>query len=392
MRTLPLGRRESQSLELKGREILRHPADLGREVVAMLNGVGRGEIWVGLAEHEGQAASVEPIDGINAACQALHDHLVDTIEPTPLPGEVVIEPYDTGDGGAIIHIAVRPQASRRPFAQLRGNARHYLIRVGARLRVMTREEITQEFRRPGTGEHLAQQVIEKVTKEREKQQSRGHRGLWLRLQPVREVSLDLHTPEMKALLHEPTRSGNRPMGWNFTDRYQQPKRRQGRLVLGGGDAPARTEIREDGGLLFATAIDRLHWKGEENELWPYPLLEFPTSLFRLAATLYRRGSERPLSPDLPVVADLALLGIAGWKLRPGTPETTGFLFADPVTCQEGDDFLLTEPMVFSVEEIMETPDRCAFRLVRRLYEAFGLSEDAIPREYDREAGRLLLSS
>jgi hypothetical protein len=49
-------------------------------------------------------------------------------------------------------------------------------------------------------------------------------------------------------------------------------------------------------------------------------------------------------------------------------------------------------MVFSSQEVIDRPDRCAFRVVRRLYEAFGLSEDAIPHEYDREAGRLLFPS
>jgi len=180
------------------------------------------------------------------------------------------------------------------------------------------------------------------------------------------------------------------MGWNFTDRYVEPKRRQGRLVLGGGDGPVWTEIHEDGGLLFATPIDRLHWKGREDELWPYPLLELPTSLFRLAATLYRRGEdETSFRRDLPVVADLALLGLAGWTLRPGTPESIGFRLAEPVPCQEGDDFLLTEPMTFPVDEVIEAPDRCAFRLLRRLYEAFGLDEEAIPHEYDRKSGRLV---
>jgi hypothetical protein len=388
-----LGRRESQSLEFKGREILQHPADLGREVVAMLNGVGHGDIWVGLGEHEGQAAVVESIDRIDAACQALHDHLVDTIEPTPLPGEVVIERHDIDDGGAIIHLAIRPQSERRPFAQLRGNARHYLLRVGARLRAMTREEIAREFRGQSAEEDLAQQVADVLIQERERQQTKDYHGLWLRLQPVGEVSLDLHAPVMTELLREPTRSGNRPMGWNFIDRYQEPKRRQGRLVLGGGDAPVWTEIHEDGGLLFATPIARLHWKGGANELWPYPLLEFPTSVFRLAATLYSHGSDdTSLHPNLPVVADLALLGLTGWTLRPGSPETTQFLFAEPVTCQEGDHFLLTKPMVFSSQEVIDRPDRCAFRVVRRLYEAFGLSEDAIPHEYDREAGRLLFPS
>lgn len=36
------------------------------------------------------------------------------------------------------------------------------------------------------------------------------------------------------------------------------------------------------------------------------------------------------------------------------------------------------------------PDRCGFRLVRRVYRAFGLRESDIPSEFDRRVGRLIL--
>jgi hypothetical protein len=51
---------------------------------------------------------------------------------------------------------------------------------------------------------------------------------------------------------------------------------------------------------------------------------------------------------------------------------------------------LDTPLVFKAEEIEAEPDRCGCRLVERVYEGFGLGRDAIPREFDQEAGRLLL--
>jgi len=42
-----------------------------------------------------------------------------------------------------------------------------------------------------------------------------------------------------------------------------------------------------------------------------------------------------------------------------------------------------------LSEVLE-PDRCAFRLIRRVYEGFGHREDAIPAEFDRASGQLLL--
>jgi hypothetical protein len=55
------------------------------------------------------------------------------------------------------------------------------------------------------------------------------------------------------------------------------------------------------------------------------------------------------------------------------------------------NFRLEDPLRFTYEEIRRTPDRCAFRLVRLLYEAFGFPEGAVPPEYDRRSGRLVLS-
>lgn len=44
----------------------------------------------------------------------------------------------------------------------------------------------------------------------------------------------------------------------------------------------------------------------------------------------------------------------------------------------------------SYEEIRQAPDRCAFKLVRFVYEAFGFPDEAVSPEYDRKAGRLAL--
>jgi hypothetical protein len=67
-----------------------------------------------------------------------------------------------------------------------------------------------------------------------------------------------------------------------------------------------------------------------------------------------------------------------WGAKPAKEYTTG------------DDLAWEDPLVFSLQEVIEEPDRCGFRLVRRVYEAFGFYEDAIPKEFDRKTGRLVL--
>lgn len=52
--------------------------------------------------------------------------------------------------------------------------------------------------------------------------------------------------------------------------------------------------------------------------------------------------------------------------------------------------LIWEPLVIPFGEIDEAPDHCGFRLVRRVYQAFGWRESAMPRQFDRETGRLIL--
>jgi hypothetical protein len=91
-----------------------------------------------------------------------------------------------------------------------------------------------------------------------------------------------------------------------------------------------------------------------------------------------------------VVADLALFEARGSKLRPGAPGPF-WSTNDAAVFDDASDLLSDHPLLFTAGEVIENPDRCAFRLVRRVYEAFGLRQDAIlPGVYDPAAGRLIL--
>lgn len=46
--------------------------------------------------------------------------------------------------------------------------------------------------------------------------------------------------------------------------------------------------------------------------------------------------------------------------------------------------------MFEWQQIVDEPDRCAYRLIRRIHEAFGYDDEQIPREFDPETGRLSL--
>lgn len=384
-----LGRREDQRLELKSKGALEEPSKIAREVVAMLNSDG-GEVWIGVEEEDGVAAAIDPVSEPDRARDRLRDYLVDALDPSPTADEVSIDLVPAGTGSALLVVKARPAdegSGRTPYAFRKAGGWHFVRRVGARNHPMSRQEI---FGRPRetTGEALLDGARRELERTRREFRDSGQSGLWLALQPARTLDIDPEDPLFDRITLDPSVTGNRPSGWHFARSSQNPKITKDGIEWGLWSELHRgyvswTKVSESGGLRFWTALERLHRKGENREIWPLVLLEYPISAFRIARVLY----DGRLEPGDPVAADLALFGVAGWGLREGTP---GDFFAanDLVRIEEPD--LIWEPDSFTFHEIQESPDRCGFRLVRRVYHAFGWREEDMPRQYDRETGRLIL--
>lgn len=392
-----LGKREDQRLEFKSSDTLNDPITIAREVVGMLNADG-GEVWIGVEEKDGVAAAVKGIPDPERAKQRLLDFLLDTLDPSPSPEEVAIETMPPDTEPALLVVKVKPRtkgSERAPYAFRKRGGWHFVRRVGARNHPMTRQEVFGPTLTKGNDEEV-ERAKEKLVKARET--VRREPGLWLGLQPARKLDLQLQERyrQVEQIVLDPAATGNREAGWHFARSASQPKLTKDGIEWGRhgefwNSTRARMEVGEDyrvrvaddGTMLFRVALHRLHHKGDENEIWPLVLLEFPISAFRIAHVFYQGY----LAPDDQVAADLALLGIGGWGLRGGTPgDFPGS--KRPVPEEESD--LIWEPLVFSFQEIDETPDRCGFRLVRRVYQAFGFRETDMPRQYDQEAGKLIL--
>lgn len=391
---IPLGERESQRLEFKSAEALKQPEKIAREVVGMLNAEG-GEVWVGLREEDGRAVEIEPIESAESRKERLLDHLVDVLVPSPISGELEIEvvalPEATPQEGRLLVVHCRPQEGRRPYAWIdRGWS--FVVRVDARLRPMEREEVRRHFvAAPSAGgdeEKGIERAQAQIVSERDELRAQQESLLWLAVEPARPLGLGISPQLVKELLEDPAETGNRRSGWNFLRSRKPPSWSGERVVWGGESAEYRLhgEIRLSGGARFELSLAALEWKGEP--LWPLSLLEYPISGLRLLSELYRRvdGKSAP-----PFVVDLALFAVGDRTLHPGSPRQP--FYGMPHRGQglaRGDDAIADHPLVFTADEILNEPDRCGFRLVRRIYRAFGLDEDAIPREYDRERGRLIL--
>jgi hypothetical protein len=252
---------------------------------------------------------------------------------------------------------------------------------------MSRQEIFGQ--RAGKGkDSTVEQAIRRLVKARDLCRDSGESRLWLGLQPARSISLDPQEDRFRQLALDPAITGNRRAGWQFAQASHPPKLRKDRIEWGLwsdllGKYVSRAEVRKRGELWFWTALERLYRKGEEREIWPLVLLEYPISAFRISRVIY----QGLLDPEDRVAADLALFGTGGWGLREGTPGD--FFLGNDLTRSEEPD-LIWEPEVFTFKEINEAPDRCGFRLVRRVYQAFGWREEDMPRQFDRETGKLIL--
>jgi hypothetical protein len=362
--------------------MLEKPEIVARAVVARLNDQG-GQLHVPLG-NKAQA----PLES-----KRLREYLVDTIEPTLLDDEVRIE-----SGPDDLRIMTAPHPERKPYAHLWEGGRFFVVQDGERARPMTREEVLSA----PPGEDVVRRLTDQQRRSQKRPRPEG--GLfWMRIEPPEALALDLNRLLETDLLIDPTATRNRRVGFNFTAAY----------VLGGleprvvRDEEGRHAIRlgrEDhfeltldarGGCWLTAPLEsfsaaRATPPELDRLLWPLDLLELPVSVFRLLDVIYSQGDlwQSAVPPSTMLWTHMALYGLQGWHLRPGSPNQWGYRPPAAVRFEEM-DFILEQPLVFRLAELRE-PDNCGYRLVSRVYEAFGFPESAIPGEFNRKLGRLAL--
>jgi Putative DNA-binding domain len=388
---LPLGRKEDFHLEFKGRDALDEPEKIAREVVAFLNAKG-GEVWVGLGEEDARAVKVEPIPDPERAQRRLLDSLIETVEPSPSGEEVRVEVVEEGEGeGAVLRVSIQPDERRGPYAFFRKGGRHFVVRIADRIRPMSREEIFSA--QPTGGDERLQQALDRVLSERSKLQEERKEGFWLRLEPVEALDLDLQDRRFEEILRDPVRTGNRPQGLGFAHFQHRLIVMQNRLKSS-SDEIFSVEIRRAGGLAFSGPLRSPYGKGDARTIWPQILCEPPVSALRVARALY----DGLLAEKVEIVIDFALIGVEGRILLPGTPDSSTpswvamGLARVPLRPFDAADFLLDRPLVVPARDLFENPDAIGYRLVERVYEAFGLRRDQMPSFFDPVTRRLVLPS
>jgi hypothetical protein len=379
-----LGTRESDRLEFKAADALKKPTTIAREVVAFLNAKG-GDILVGIGEQDGVATTLESIPNAAAVIGSLRNHLVDTIEPSPLDNEVEIRQISHDDLGDIIRVQVHA-GSRRPYALLKDRGRQFLVRVGDRMREMAREEVAEAFRGANVpGDRIAEAMRE-VGDAADKE--RGSSTFWWCLEPTESLGIDFENAGAETkkffedLVMRPQASGNRSSGWTMI--YEGSKtsfRATGfKHVNGAGSNEYSIEISPKGKMTFKAprvSLDR-DWSDEGVRIFPFALIELPVSTFRMAGKILDRYAAS--STELKVVVAAVIGGLAGATLRPGSPNEPIRGWQKPKRF-EGKD-LRVAPFEIDGAELRKSPDAAAYPLIRRIYEGFDFEVNDIPREFD----------
>ena len=398
-RPIPLDERESDVLEFKSREALREPFAIDREVVAMLN-AGGGEVWIGLRDERGVAIEIEDIDDAEAASRSLLDALIERIEPPPLADEVRVEVVDQGP--KVLVVGVRPQAGRGPYDLLHRGGRHFVTRVGDRLRYLGRDEIRERFR--ATAENGVERA-DRSLRTREEELLRGGRSaLWLGFAPLAgSPRLQLDRLLRREYLRDPTATGVRRSGYSVVAaleaaplsstpvvREVRPERGTSWAVLE-VEGVARLSVSREAEVHFEAPLEAVRSFSSLPEfesrlvLYPAALLEYTVSTFRLVGRMLGDAEAADdgiwrARPEQGMAVRLALAGVEGWVLVPGRDDDLRFWqvlrhrvrgFPDPA-------FALPAPETFTLAALEREPDRCAGRLLGTLYEHFGHERDQVP--------------
>lgn len=389
---------ESQGLERKGREALRRPVQIAREVVAMLNTESGGRILVGMSD----AGDLEPIEDAELHVRRLRDCFVECIEPPPPAGsvEVRVRPVH---GSEIIEVLIHSSPGRRAFALLQSGARSFVIRVDDRIRPMHRTELEERIRAVDSAAPSQRERLERWLTEAGAHPPTS--GVWIAIVlPESRPRPDLQSRELRDLCTKPELSNNRSGGWSVVSEYGDEELRSRRIDFGivgshdGKRARALTVMidEEAWALCYEASLARVQFRrtnGERlNELHPLALIELPTSMTRLAAALLRHYPVTNESNDSIAWMELHIRGIPGWALRPFSPGRWGFESPAPGQARQAEEEDLAVRRAFTITELTTDPDACGFALVRELYQAFGHREEVIPPEFDRRTKRLVIGA
>lgn len=398
-KTVPIGELESDRLEFKGARVLddlhKGKSNLGSSVAAMLNGRG-GELWIGIGESRGRAEIIEPLTRAADEWMAIWNHLLTTIEPHLQAQDVEHEIVSTSKGDVLLLRVA--EGSDKPYAFNRQGGRRFVVRAGARIRDMTRDEIVS-FGRPSSesGSEARARLEGAFASRRAELIESPARLFWIRIIVVpRDLALDtvrfdISKEGMKELLTDPAKTSTREHA--MASHLLVPEFGKGVLRTGAkhfgyveiGRA-AYVDITVPLERFTDRAIEPEESEGDRGSLFihPLPWIEHVVFAFRLVRELLAIQVGNIDEPErLVVFAETALLNARGVSLLGYTPGTFGYMFRHEAKAVKNDHLEIGEqPYRFEAVDVVKHTDRCARKLMLLAYESFGFEEKHLPTEWD----------
>ncbi len=384
---------EGQRLEYKAAAALQQKNRIARAVAAMLNAQG-GEVWIGVRTEAEMPVEIEGVEDAAHARRSLEDALCDLLEP---PWSAALGTIAEVVHGAktLLVVECREDVHGRPFAVVSREGREYVTRAGARVRRMSRDELTRAFStavNPPRDDEATQVIAEfrgLVTDAR-----RFPDRFWMLATPSERLPVPLPFDDatfreaLRALLVDPARSGNRARGLTVPNPFLPVEMRAEAAEIRDA-ADQRWFLRCDspGSLRFHASLEVPAFNmplQQDRALWPYALCELPASFLRLLDTLYELAG---VADETPVLFDMGLTGAKGWTLGPYSPDTLGY--RTKARALDRDAIIWSDPLCFTRGELRQR-DAIAMRAVSRIYREWGHDGDFLPREWNRETKRLEL--
>lgn len=361
-----LGQPEGPTLEYKRADVLRHLESISRAVVAMLNAKG-GTLVIGVDD----AGGVQGVTDAGRQCHRVTTHLLDSIEPRPVGGEIDPEVVRVGRHD-VIEIRVTPPKKKSAFAQRVDGRLGFWQRVGATTVALSHAEVVGRLR------------AEPVATEARARWSDGLEG---RPGPIlvldARIGLELGLAEVVERIeaHRAEIDG-RTLGWTVLPPNPPEPRPRSRVELGKCGDHKWLVIEKSGHVRFEGQPSFLTWRKpraldgdpDAKVLWPYAIVEGTVTFLRLLRSL------APPRSNAAVDVELGLWRPEGWRLVPHAPGSFAWEIHGTERWQPPCDRSLAVKLPrVTCRELVNTPlDPRARALLTAYYEELGYAPTDVP--------------
>jgi hypothetical protein len=362
-----LGKPESDRLEFKSADALKHPETIVRAVVGFLNHKG-GHVIVGASDQ----GLLEGKSDLKRESERLQSMLIETIEPRParhVHVRVVMV-----SASEVLEIEIAPPKRKRPlYAERRHGLYGFWIRSGPTTRALTLSEARKYWDEDTESGVVPQRWDEPLVK-------RAETSIVLVLQAELNQQDGLNAEALLRVL-EPNRRqkiARREMGWTIVGETVHPERRPGRKIEVGAQGK-RTWLScslTAGTIRFEGRADFLRWRSpdaiSEPVIYSFPLVEGVASFFWLLKE-YADEAE----PSASVHCQLGLWRPQGFRLGPHRPDSIAWQYPARWTPAH-DNTSVERTADLDWSEVVENPDEISHAFIVHVYEDFGYEASAVP--------------